>query len=150
MILDYEGELTYTAGPPALSKQTLIGNADTAINGGRVLNAGGAKDWGSGEIKTPYVRVVTAVAGASGGVKFQIVSSAALNLGTPTVLSERTIPTASLLINTIHPLPPLMAGTSRQYLGVIMTPLTSNCTAGEVVVGFIGKDGRPQGHVGTL
>ena len=59
MILDYDDELTYTAGPPATSKQTLIGNADTVIVGGRVKDAGKARDWGAGDVKTLYLRVVT-------------------------------------------------------------------------------------------
>ena len=152
MILDYDDELTYTAGPPATSKQSIVGTAGTAIIGGKVKNANAARDWGAGELLTAYVRVVTALVGASGGVQFDIVGADNAGLTTnPVVLATRTIAAASLTINTVFSLPCTMAGSKKQYLGVKITPLTSNSTAGEVIVGFFGdKDARPQDNVNAL
>jgi hypothetical protein len=150
-ICDYDDELTHTAGPPATSKQSIVGVAATAIVGGTVKDGGAARDWGAGELRLAFLRCVTALVGATGGVQVDIVTADNAALTTnPVVLSTRTIAAAALLANTLHALPPLAAGTRKRYLGVKLTPLATNSTAGEVIVGFMDKDGRPQDGVNWL
>jgi hypothetical protein len=150
-IIDYGDELTYTAGPPATSKQSFIGVAGTAIVGGRVKDGVGAKDWGAGEILWAIVRIVTALVGATGGVTFDIVGADNAALTTnPVVFATRTIPAASLLINTVFSIGAILPGSNKRYLGVKMTPLTSNSTAGEAVVALVPPDARPQDGVNML
>lgn len=144
-LIDYSDELTYTVGPPATSKQSIVGAFGTAIVGGRVKDGGGAKDWGAGELIKVLIRVVTAVAGASGGVQFDVVGADnALLTTNPVVLATRTIPTASLLINTLFSIGVIGAGSKKRFLGVKATPLTSNSTTGEVIVWLAPPDSAPQ------
>lgn len=153
MINDFGDELTYTSGGSPSSKQSIVGNAGTAIVGGRVKDAGAGytKDWASGELHRWIVRVVTAVAGASGGVQFDLVAADNAALTTnPVVLATRTIAAAALLINTLHALPIPNPGTRKRYFGLKVTPLTSNSTAGEIVVEAVPPEGVPQNEANSL
>lgn len=144
-ILDYNDELTWTSGATPPSKQTVVGNFGTAIIGGRVKDAGRARDWGAGEPKFFYLRFVTALAGATGGLQVDLVGADNAALTTnPVVLSTKTIALAAALVNTVHQLPVLAAGSNKRYFGVKLTPLTANSTTGEVIVGEIDESARPQ------
>ncbi len=145
MICDYSDELTYTAGPPATSKQSIVGVAGTAIVGGRVKDGGAARDCAAGEPKAAYLRCVTAAVGATGGVQVDIVGADnALLTTNPVVLATKTIATAALTANSLHSLPLLAAGSQKRHLGVKITPLTTATTAGEVIVGLVPANARPQ------
>ncbi len=154
MILDYRDELTRTAGPPATSKQSYVGAVGVAIIGGQVKDAGvgAVKDWGSGETKYTYLRNVTAAAGAGfTGLQVDIVAADDAALVTnPVVLATKTIPVAQLLANKAIAMPPLAAGSPRRRLGLKMTPVGAASTAGEAIVGFASKDGRPQNTANSL
>lgn len=151
-LLDYSDELTYTAGPPATSKQSVIGAAGVALIGGRVKNGLGAKDWATGEVLAWYIRCVTALAGAGcTGVQFDlVVDTAATLVVAPTVIATKTVLAAAFVVNALIACPIATPGTSKQYLGVKMTPLGAASTAGEAIVGLIGKDARPQDGVNYL
>jgi hypothetical protein len=145
MLLDYSDELSRTAGPPATSKQSIVGNAAAAIVGGRVKNAGAARDWATGEAKFPYVRTVDALTGATGGVQVDIVVADDATLATnAVVLSTITIAQADFLANKLFAMPALKPGYKRQYCGAKFTPITTNSTAGSLICGFRSKDGSPQ------
>jgi hypothetical protein len=152
MINDYQDELTYTVGPPATSKQTIVGVAGTAIVGGKVKDGGAAGDWGAGSIMKALLRVVTAVVGATGGIQFDLVGADnALLTTNPVVLATKTIPTATLILNYVAKLFEVPAGTRKRYLGIKITPLTTNSTAGEVIVSLVpGEDAAPQDRVNSL
>lgn len=150
MITDYMDELTHD---PTLdvSQQSIVGVAGTAIIGAKVKDGGAAGDWASGQILKPYLRCVAAAVGATGGIQVDIVTDTAPGLATaPTVLSTKTIPTASLTANSLHSLPQLAPGTRKRYLGVKITPLATATTAGSVIVGFEPLDGTPQDRVNAL
>lgn len=151
-ILDYIDELTRTAGPPATSQQSYVGAVGVAIIGGRVKDALAAKDWGSGEVKTPYFRNVVAGAGAGfTGLLVEIVAADDAALVTnPVVLSSQVIPVASLVANELIALPPLKAGSPRRRLGVKLTPQGAASTAGQGIVGFTPRDGRPQNSANVI
>jgi len=147
MITDFNDELTYNASLDPTSKQSIVGNFGTAIIGGRVKDAGAGytRDWGAGECAEAYVQMRTAVAGASGGVQFDIVAADDAGLVTnPVVLATRTIPAASLVLSSIHSIGRLAAGSQKRRLGCKITPLGSNTTTGEAIVGLIPPGTRPQ------
>lgn len=149
-ICDYADELTYD-GTNKTSRQSIVGVAGAAIIGGRVKDGVAAKDWGAGEDRRAYLRCVDALVGASGGLQVDIVAADDGALVTnPTVLATKTIPAAQLTANSLHQLPRLAAGARKRRLGVKLTPLTTNSTAGSVVVGFLDKDGAPQDGVNWL
>lgn len=151
MILDYRDELSRTAGPPATSKQSIVGVAATPIVGGRVKDAGAARDWASGETKHTYVRTVDALVGATGGVQVDIVAADNEALTTnPVVLSTITILAAAFLANELHAMPALKAGSQKRYLGAKFTPLTTASTAGSLICGFTDKNGRPQNSANAI
>lgn len=149
-IIDYDDELSYDSTNKT-SKQSIVGNAGTAIVLGGVKDAGAARDWGAGEVLTPYARTVDALTGATGGVQVDIVAADNAALSTnPVVLSTITIAEAAFLANKLFAMPPLVAGQKKRYLGVKATPLTTNSTAGSLIVGFMPRDGRPQDGVNFL
>jgi hypothetical protein len=150
MIGDYMDELTHDATND-VSLQSIVGTAGTAIVGGKVKDGGAAGDWGAGCEMQPVVRIGTAVAGASGGVQFDIVTADnALLTSNPVVLSTRTIATASLTANSLHRLPQLAPGTRKRHLGVKVTPLTSDSTAGTAMVGLQPCGSTPQNRVNNI
>jgi hypothetical protein len=151
MINDYADELTYTAGPPATSKQSIVGVAGTAIIGGKVKDGGAAGDWGAGCDYDVYLRVPTALVGATGGIQVDVVTDTAPGLATaPTVLATKTIPAASVTLNSLHYIGKIAAGTRKRYLGAKVTPLTTNSTAGEVIIGLKPCGAGPQNRVNSL
>lgn len=153
MMLDMEAEFTRTGaiGTAGTSKQTVVGVAGTAIIGGRVKDQKVAMDLGAGEPLFPWIRFVTALAGATGGLQVDIVAADDAALVTnPVVLSTRTITLAEAVVNSIFGLPALRAGAKKRYVGVKLTPLAANSTTGEVIVGLGDKDGRPQDDVNAL
>lgn len=128
----------------AITGQSIVGAAgaailssysiDTTPQGGLVNNLG--SDWGEG---TPlYLKwvVQTAIAGASGGVKVDVVSDSAAGLTTaPTVLASATIPAGSYAAGSwgYVAIPPVIGGVGQEFLGCQFTPLATNSTAGVVV-----------------
>lgn len=144
MISDYDDELTRTAGPPATSKQSIVGTAGAAIVGGRVKDSIAARDWAAGE--PPFLRLqcVTALVGATGGLQADIVvaDDAALTTN-PVVIGGRKIAAAALTTGALIPLGSLLPGTSKRYLGLKLTPLTTDSTQGEVIVGFSDQNAGP-------
>jgi hypothetical protein len=153
MLLDYEDEFTRTGaiGSAGTSKQSVIGAAGTAIVGGRVKDFRAAVDPGAGECIYPYIRVPTALVGATGGVQVDIVAADDAALATnPVVLSTRTVLLAEAVINSVHAMPALRAGAKKRYLGVKMTPLGAAASAGELIVGLTDMNGRPQNGVNAL
>jgi hypothetical protein len=149
MIIDYQDELSHDATND-VSAQSLIGDADTAINGAKVKDGGAAGDWAAGCEVKGYIRIGTAVVGCTGGVKFDLVASANADLSAGTVLSTKTIATASLTANSLHYFPPPAPGTRKRYLGVIATPATTACTAGTFVFGLVPCGATPQNRVNSL
>ena len=142
-ILDYDDEFTTNGG------QSCAIAAGTT-NGTKVKNAGGARDWAAGEPLWPYLRVVTAFTNLT-SLKVDIVADTADDLVTdPTVLSSKTILLAALTVNSLHALPPLLGGTSKQYLGAIFTVAGTTETTGVVICGLMLQSARPQDGVNYL
>jgi hypothetical protein len=152
MINDYQDELTTTVGPPVTSKQSIVGTAGTAIIGGKVKDGGAAGDWGAGETYAARLRCVDALSGATGGLQVDIVTDSNSNLTTaPVVLATKTIPAASLVANSVFMIGLIQPGTRKRYLGVKLTPLSTNSTTGTVIV-FLGnaEDSSPQNRVNSI
>lgn len=155
-IIDRDDTFTQDAST-FVDDQAFIGTAGTAILGTTVKDAqpGTAeaatptKDWAAGGEPVPVrLRVHTAVAGASGGVQFDLVAADNLALTTnPVTLLTKTIAAATLAVNTSHLLGFLAPGTNKRYLGLKVTPLTSASTAGRFIV-WLGQPGAgPQDGV---
>jgi hypothetical protein len=141
-ILDYDNEFTTAAGQAITA----------AAIGTKVLDAGAARDWGSGESVVPYARVTsTAASNPTTSMTIDIVGSdtAALT-SNPVILSTITVLAAALLANTLHPMPPLKPGANKRYLGVSFTPNGGNASTGKFVVGLIDRSARPQDGVNNL
>jgi hypothetical protein len=152
MINDYQDELTYTAGPPATSKQTVVGNFGTAIIGGKVKDGGANGDFGAGETIAVRLRTVTALLGATGGLQCDLVTADNAGLTTnPVVLATKTLTLAQMVINSVFQLFLIPPGTRKRYLGIKLTPLTANSTAGEVIVWLANaEDSSPQNRVNNI
>lgn len=150
MLLDYDDELTGSGAAGASGHATLgqafVGAFGTPIIGTKPKGAlGAARDWGSGEIVSAYVRVGTAFAGNTGGVTVEIIGcDAADGTGNVVVLATRTIALADLTVESLHSLPALLGGYPRNFLVGRITPLTANSTGGTAKIGLVNKDGRPQ------
>lgn len=150
MINDYLDELTHDATNDR-SNQSIVGTAGTAIVGAKVKGGGAAGDWGTGAILKPFLRCVDALVGATGGLQVDLVTADNEALTTnPVVLATRTIAAGSLLANTLHSLPLPAPGTRKAWFGVKLTPLTTNSTAGSVIVGLQPVDALPQDRVNAL
>jgi hypothetical protein len=152
MILDFDDQLTAdSATTPTTSVQDFSGTSGTAIVGNKVKDGGAARNWGAGEELIPYVRVTVAGAGASGGFQIDIVTDSNSNCTTsPVVLSTKTIATSALTANSVHALPPLSPIAGKRYLGLKVTPLSSNSTAGSFIVGFRARNASPQNGVNYI
>ena len=104
-----------------------------------------ARDMGEGESLYMNFAVTTALAGGT-SVKFEVVSSAAADLSSPTVIgSSDAIVTASLVAgyNTAVRINPQIASKGQQYLGARYTisgTYTSGKVTADVVVNI--QDGR--------
>lgn len=76
---------------------------------------------------------VEALAGATGGLKIDIVTDSASDLITaPVVLYSITVPLASAVAGYEVPLRLLPMGLTKRYLGLKFTPLTANSTTGKI------------------
>lgn len=144
MILDYDDELTTTGG------QNMDGAASI---GTKVKDAGAARDWGSGEPLTPYMRVTSAADSdvtTSMQVDFLGADNAALT-SNPVVLSTKTILKAALTKNSLHAFPPLLPGSNKRHFGVKFTPNGGNQTNGaKAICGLVPNSARPADGVNSL
>jgi len=98
-----------------------------------------AKDIGEGEAITMMFSVDEAPLTAT-SVEFQVISSAAANLGTATVLgSSGAIAIASLPIGTLIPVKinARVGSLGQRYLGANYTIAGSNATAGKFTAGIV-------------
>lgn len=137
-ILDYDDELTTNGG------QTMDG---AAAIGTKVKDAGKARDWGAGEVITPYVKLTSdADSDVVTSMTFDFIGADNAALSTnPVVLSTKTVLKAALVKNSIHVMPPLAAGSNKQFFGVKFTPTGGNQASGaKFKAGLISRDGRPQ------
>lgn len=104
-----------------------------------------ARDMGEGESLYMNFAVTTALAGGT-SVKFEVVSSAAADLSSPTVIgSSDAIVTASLVAgyNTAVRINPQIASKGQQYLGARYT-ISGTYTSGKVTADIVVniQDGR--------
>lgn len=137
MILDFDNEFTTSGG------QVLTSTAA----GTKVLDAGGARDWGAGECVVPYARITgTADVNKLTSITIDIEVCTAAAGTSPTVLSTVTILLAALTKNTVHRMPALLPGTSKRYLRANITVTGTACDSGaKIIVGLTGgDDARPQ------
>lgn len=97
-----------------------------------------ARDIGEGEDLYMNFAVTTALAGGT-SVKFEVISSAAANLGSPTVIgSTDAIVTASLVAgyNTAVRINPQIASLGQRYLGARYT-ISGTYTSGNVTADVV-------------
>ena len=104
-----------------------------------------ARDIGEG---TPlYMNfAVTTAFGGSGTVKFEVITSASANLGTPTVIGSSTVlATAALTLgkNIVVRLNPDIAGKGQRYLGARYT-VVGTMNAGKVTADIVETIGDGQ------
>lgn len=104
-----------------------------------------ARDIGEGQDLFMNFAVTTALAGGT-SVKFEVISSAAANLGSPTVIgSTDAIVTASLVAgyNTAVRINPQVASLGQRYLGARYT-IVGTYTSGKVTADVVTdiQDGR--------
>ena len=141
-ILDYDDEFT-TAGGQAITAAAI----GTKVKDGRT-----AKDWGAGEPLYPYARVTGTAASnptTSMTITVEGADNAALS-SNAVVLSTSTVLAAALTANSLHKMPPLLAGSNKRNLGMRFTPNGGNATTGSFIGGLIDKNGRPQDGVNFL
>lgn len=150
MLKDLNNE--FTINQSALLRGQLITSTAAEAGNTKVLDAGAAIDWGSGELVVPFVELVAGAALDVGtSIKIDIVASSTVALtGTAQILSTITILTAALVSTTgaIFAMPPLLPGYPRRYLGVIFT-ITGDASTGALVVGLVPKDARLQSYGGS-
>jgi hypothetical protein len=141
-ILDYDDELS-TAGGQAITAAAICG---------RVKDGGVARDWAAGEPVFPFMRVTgTAAFNPTTSATVEILAADdALLTENPVVLSTKSILAAALGANTLHPLPALLPGFKKRYLGAKVTPVGGDATTGKVIVGFIEQSARSANVVSTL
>ena len=102
------------------------------------IDLGVARDVGAGEEIYVYFTVPTALAGGT-SVTFQVVTSAAANLGTPTVVGSTTaVPTASLVAGykTAVRVNPTVFTNGQRYLGAQYT-ISGTYTSGAVTADIV-------------
>jgi hypothetical protein len=78
------------------------------------------------------VQVVEALAGASGGVRVEIIQSATDNMASPDVLYSFTIPQANFVVGYRLAIRHLPMGITKQFIALRYVPLTTNSTAGKL------------------
>lgn len=78
------------------------------------------------------VQVVEALAGASGGVRVEIIQSDAENMASPDVLYSFTIPQANFVVGYRLAIRHLPMGINKQFVALRYVPLTTNSTAGKL------------------
>ena len=102
------------------------------------IDLGVARDVGAGEEIYVYFTVPTALAGGT-SVTFQVITSAAANLGTPTVVGSTTaVPTASLVAGykTAVRVNPTVFVNGQRYLGAQYT-ISGTYTSGAVTADIV-------------
>lgn len=102
------------------------------------IDLGVARDVGAGEEIYVYFTVPTALAGGT-SVTFQVITSAAANLGTPTVVGSTTaVPTASLVAGykTAVRVNPTVFTNGQRYLGAQYT-ISGTYTSGAVTADIV-------------
>lgn len=102
------------------------------------IDLGVARDVGAGEEIYVYFTVPTALAGGT-SVTFQVITSAAANLGTPTVVGSTTaVPTASLVAGykTAVRVNPSVFANGQRYLGAQYT-ISGTYTSGAVTADIV-------------
>ena len=102
------------------------------------IDLGVARDVGAGEEIYVYFTVPTALAGGT-SVTFQVITSAAANLGTPTVVgSTSAVVTASLVAGykTAVRINPAVFATGQRYLGAQYT-IVGTYTSGNVTADVV-------------
>lgn len=144
MILDYSTEFT-AAGGKAITNQ----NGEIQAN---TLHSDGAKDWGSGELVKPYLRVTTADAAKLTSLTVDIKAADDASGTNAVTLSTTTILKAALTKNSLHHLVPLKPGTSKKELIAVLTVTGTAEDAGtKAIVGLTaGIDGTPQDGVNSI
>jgi len=104
-----------------------------------------ARDMGEGTALYMNFAVTTALANGT-SVKFEVITSASANLGTPTVIgSSAAIVTASLTLgkNIVVTLNPSIAGKGQRYLGARYT-IAGTFNAGKVTADIVETIGDGQ------
>lgn len=100
-----------------------------------------AQDIGEGEdIYIDFKVPTTFTAGGSATMTIQIITSAAANLGSPTVIAQTgAIPVASLVsgYRTALRIPPQIGSLGQRYIGVQYTIATGPMTAGAISSRFV-------------
>lgn len=109
---------------------------------GNTIDLGVARDIGAGEELNIYVNVeVSAAAAGAATVNFQVITSAAANLGSPTIIGQTdAIPKASLVAGTTFAIPiprSYINKLGQRYLGLQYTVGTGPLTAGTFSAGVI-------------
>lgn len=141
MLFDFDDEMTSNISG------TVPGQLVTAAAiGGRVKDAGAARDWAAGEPVFAYFLVTKAAASNPGTSMTVDVIGAddALLTVNVAVLSTRTVPTAQLLAGAKFTMPALLSGSRRRFLGARFTPAGANPTQGAYTVGLIRGQARQQ------
>jgi hypothetical protein len=154
MLLDHDDEFTQNQGGYNSTLPNLLGQLVTAnANGGRVKDAGAARDWAAGELVVPFAKVTAnAAANPTTSMTISIVGADTADLATnPVTLSTVTVLTAALIAGALIPMPPLTPGKSKRYLGCTFANAGGAPTTGAWVVGLVGKNARiqawaPQSH----
>lgn len=106
------------------------------------IDLGVARDIGAGEELNIYVNVeVGATASGAATVNFQVITSAAANLGSPTIIGQTdAIPKASLVAGTTFAIPiprSFINKLGQRYLGLQYTVTTGPLTTGTFSAGVI-------------
>lgn len=128
------------------SAQTVVGTAGTALRSSNVIDMGVPANTKRNSLSQNaqvnnfdaaciplHIQFVEALAGATGGLKIDIVTDSASDLVTaPVVLYTITIPLASAIVGYSVPLREVPMGLVKRYLGMKFTPLTADSTAGKV------------------
>ena len=145
MLLDRDDE--FTTDQSGTLKGQLV--TATAI-GTRQKYSANARDWASGEVVTPYVKV-TDVAAFNPGTSCVVTIEGADDVGLTSnavVLSTKTL-TGTQAAGTIFHMPALTPGTRKKFLGCRFT-VTGNATTGALICGLVDKDARTQDGANTI
>lgn len=118
------------------------------------IDLGVARDIGSGQSLFVLFSIDTAFASGT-AVQFQIITSAAANLSSPTVLaSTAAIPDATLVAgySFVMPVPPVV-GSGQRYLGVQYVTTgthTTGAVTAQIVIGYVDVNYYARGYSQTL
>jgi hypothetical protein len=116
--------------------QSVIGTAATAYPSTNAIDQRAAgSDLGSGEPLYLAVNVNTTVVGGSGGIKLDLIQSANSDLSSPDVLASVTTPATPIAGTVLWQI--AIPQTTKRYVGIQFTPLTSNTTAGAITAAMV-------------